>query len=158
MQGTVAARYPGELANSAELLHLAEQYRAASQVIHKLGRAGDPLSLAPYRLNAIHAIELYLSALLLHAGHEPSRVRGLQHDLVARAELAAASGLKLRLRTLSHLRSLADTREYLISRYAPEATTMLSQVNRLAATLEEVAKKVGQIVGQAPRASRTVPN
>ncbi len=158
MQGSVAARYPGELASSAELLRLAEQYRAASQAVHKLGRAGDPLSLAPYRLNTIHAIELYLSALLLHAGYEPSRVRGLQHNLAARAELAAACGLKLRLRTLSHLRSLADTREYLISRYAPEATAMLSQVNRLAATLEEVAKKVSQIVGQAPRSSKVAPN
>lgn len=158
MQGTVAAQYPGGVANSAELLRLAEQYRAASQVLHKLGRAGDPLSLAPYRLNAIHAIELYLSALLLHAGYEASRVRGLQHDLAARAELADACGLKLRLRTIGHLRSLADTREYLISRYAPESASMLSQVNRLEATLEEVAKKVGQIVVQPPRTSGSAPS
>lgn len=142
MDGSSAAQYPGHLATSAELLRLAKQYRAASHAIQKLGRAGDPVSFAPFRLNAIHAIELYLSALLLHVGYEPSRLRGLQHDLGLRADLASECGLKLRFRTRAHLQTLANTREYLITRYAPEAASMLSQVNRLAATLEEVAKKV----------------
>ncbi|MCR5875535.1 hypothetical protein LRS10_15905 [Phenylobacterium sp. J426] len=145
-----AQQYPGELTTSAELLRLAVEYRAAAQATRKLGRPGERLSLAPYRLIAIHAIELYLSALLLHIGHRHARVRGLQHDLAARADLAAQGGLKLRLKTDAHLRTLADTREYLISRYAPEAATMLSQVNRLAASLDEVARKVEAIIARAP--------
>lgn len=148
------AQYPGGQANAAELLKLADQYRAASQTIQKLGRSGDAVSYAPYRLNAIHATELYLNALLRHSGIEPAQIRGLQHNLAARAELAAQLGLKLRLRTEAHLRTLADTREYLISRYAPEAATTLSQVNRLAATLEEVASKVSAIVGRPKNAKR----
>lgn len=107
-----------------------------------LGRKGDALSRAPFRLAAIHAVELYLSALLLHAGHEPGRVRALQHDLAARADLSIKLGLKLRKRTANHLKTMATAREYLVTRYGPELSGSLSQVNRLSATLEEVATKV----------------
>jgi hypothetical protein len=85
---------------------------------------------------------LYFNALLLHLGKEPSSVRGLQHDLAARAELAIESGLVLRKRTTAHLKAMAVSREYLVTRYGPELTSTLSQVNRLAATLDEVAAKV----------------
>lgn len=36
----------------------------------------------------------------------------------------------------------ASSREYLITRYGPELASTLSQINRLSATLEEVATKV----------------
>ena len=140
--------YPGDLAAPAEVLKLAEEYRRAALVIANLGRRGEPLSRAPYRLTAIHAVELYLNAHLLHVGHAPARVRGLQHDLAARAELSVQSGLLLRKRTASHLKVMASSREYLVTRYGPELTSSLSQVNRLAATLDEVATKVVTAVGR----------
>jgi hypothetical protein len=142
----VRAPYPGDIAAPADVLRLAEEYRKAAVVVATLGRKGDPISRAPYRLTAIHAVELYLNALLLHAGHTPSRIRGFQHDLAARTELALETGLRLRKRTEAHLREMATSREYLVSRYGPELTSTLSQVNRLGATLDEVATKVRAVL------------
>lgn len=140
------AKYPGEEAGAADLLRLADEYRLAAGALIGLGRRGEPISRAPYRLSAIHAVELYLNAVLLHCGRHSAAVRGLQHDLAARAELAACAGLVLRKRTADHLRSLAASREYLLSRYAPEPECSLSQLNRLAATLEEVATKATRMI------------
>lgn len=134
--------YPGELATPEDLLRLADSYRQAALALAALGTRGDPVSRAPYRNAAIHAIELYLNALLLRAGHAPSFVRGLQHDFSARADLAITCGLLLRRRTAEHLRMIASTREHLVARYGPELTSTLAQLNRLAATLDEVATKV----------------
>ncbi|OJU13707.1 MAG: hypothetical protein BGN86_09145 [Caulobacterales bacterium 68-7] len=144
-------RYPGDVATPNEVVRLADEYQRAALTIAPLGRRGHPISRAPYRLTAIHAIELYLNGLLLHAGHEPGRIRGLQHDLAARAELAASSGLALRKRTADHLKAMAGAREYLVTRYGPELSSTLSQINRLEATLDEVATKVRKFVQSTPR-------
>jgi hypothetical protein len=37
-------------------------------------------------------------------------------------------------------------REYLVSRYGPEDFATLSEINRLVATLDEVASKVAEVV------------
>ena len=136
--------YPGESSCAASVFLLAEEYRLAACILRKALRSGEHLSRAPYRLAAIHAIELYLNALLLAGRHEPAFIRGLQHDLSARADRAAALGLCLRKRTIEHLRELARAREYLLTRYDPEGLQKLSQINRLDATLEEIRRKVGQ--------------
>jgi len=125
---------------------LAEEYRKAAHLLLQLGRRGDPLSRAPCRLSAIHAIELYLNALLLFMGQETSRIRGLQHNLAARSEMAIANGLQLRKRTAAHLSAMAGNREYLVTRYGPEMTATISQINRLTATLDEVANKVSAMM------------
>ena len=96
------------------------------------------------RLVAIQAIELFLNAWLLTKGHSPSKLRGMQHDLEERTKLAVASGLVLRARTSEHLNSMGRTREYLIMRYGPEMASTASQINRLFATLDEVAEKVAK--------------
>jgi hypothetical protein len=70
----------------------------------------------------------------------------LQHDLAARIDLATTSGLRLRKRTIAHLHTITDNREYLVTRYGPEMTATVSQIKRLTATLEEVAAKVTAIV------------
>lgn len=134
--------YPGSLATPAQIFALADAYRHAAHLLLSAGEKGKPLSRAPFRLTAIQAIELYLNAYLLRLGHKPEDLRGLQHDMRRRAELAISAGLKLRLRTAEHLRFLHQKREYLITRYGPELTASVSQVNRLTATLEEVARKV----------------
>lgn len=145
-------KYPGDLATPRQVFDLAEEYRKASHALLQLGRPGKPLTRAPFRLTAVHAIELYLNALLLQRGHAPNQIRGLQHDLWARAELATAAGLLLRKRTAAHLRSLSRSREYLVTRYGPEMVATVSQTNRLTATLDEVAKKVAaMMLGVAPR-------
>lgn len=138
--------FPGELATPRQVFQLAESYRHATQLLEPQGRPGDPLSRAPYRLTAIQAIELYLNALLLYQGHDAKRIRGMQHDLGARTQLAIAGGLKLRDRTAKHLTSMVSNREYLVTRYGAEMTSTGSQINRLTATLNEVAKKVGLVV------------
>lgn len=141
--------YPGDPATPQQLMSLAGEYRLAANQLQNLQRKGAPLSLAPFRLTAIHAIELYLSAALLAHGRQPSEIRALGHDLLKRAELAEELGLKLRKRTFEHLRSLCANREYLVSRYAPEPKGTASHANRLLATLNEVATKAAGIVTTA---------
>ena len=128
-----------------DMLRLAEEYRKAAQLLLKHGRSGAPLTWAPCRLSAIHAIELFLSALLLHQGHKASAIRAMQHDLSKRAEQTVAS-LQLRKRTAHHLSAMVGNREYLVTRYSPEMPATISQINRLTATLDEVAKKVTAII------------
>lgn len=136
----IARTYPGEGATGEDVLRLADEYRKAAEVLRK-----DPSVPGPCRLLAIHAIELYLNAFLLHAGQEHSRVRGMQHDLTTRALMVVARGLQLRKKTQEHLSAIHENREYLVTRYEPEMTAV-SQPNRLTATLEEVAKKVAEKV------------
>lgn len=94
---------------------------------------------------AIHAVELYLNAFLLRSGHSAGQVRGLQHNLVARADLAVQLGLVLRKRTREHLHAMSQSREFLVTRYVPSGTS-LSEINRLQATVEEVAQKVSAAI------------
>ncbi|MCF8706985.1 hypothetical protein [Rhizorhapis sp. SPR117] len=68
--------------------------------------------------------------------------RGAAHDLAKRAELAASTGLRLRKRTLLHLNDLSHSREYLVTRYGAELAGSWTQLNRLMATLDEIATKV----------------
>lgn len=140
--------YPGEAAGPSEVLALAHEYRRAAEALLPTGRRGSPLSRAPYRLIAIHAIELYLNAHLLAAGHSPAEVRRLQHDFASRTQRAIDTRLVLRLRTLTHLKRLSERREYLTTRYDC-APTETSELNRLGASLAEVAEKVSAIVGAA---------
>lgn len=139
--------YPGESATPQQILDLANEYRRAADALLQNGRRRAPLSWAPFRLVATHAIELYLNALLLAAGHPSAKLRGLQHDLASRTRFALSAELILRKRTLMHLESLSRTREYLTTRYDPAASST-SQLNRLSATLSEVADKVASLVEQ----------
>ena len=134
--------YPGDTATAEEVLRLAEEYQKAARVLIQQGRPGAPLTWAPCRWSAIHAIELFLGALLLHEGYAASEIRGMQHDLAERVERAKHSGLQLRRSTEEHIYAMVGNREYLVTRYGPEMTSPVSPINRLTATLNEVAKKV----------------
>lgn len=140
-----------DTATADDLLRLAKEYQKAAHHLRQR-RKGGPLTWAPYRLSAIHAIELFLSALLIHKGHDASEVRGMQHDLRKRFELVQHHGLQLRKRTADHLSAMVDNREYLVTRYAPEMIetvspiARLSPISRLDATLEELANKVTDIM------------
>lgn len=149
--------YPGELASPQQVYQLAEEYRKAANLLLQLGRPGKPLTRAPFRLSAIHAIELYLTALLLHRGHNPNQIRKMQHDLSERTEYALEAGLRLRAKTANHLQSVSQNREYLITRYGPELAATASQINRLTATLEEVAAKVTVLIGLSPKLQQVDP-
>ena len=146
--------YPGECATPQQFLSLADEYRRAAEALLPTGRRGQALSRAPYRLVAIHSVELYLNAFLLAAGHSSTKLRGLQHDLGARTRFALDAKLPLRKRTADHLCRLAETREYLTARYDPECRAA-SQLNRLAATLADVAEKVTRSVD--PRSTPRAP-
>ena len=137
--------YPGEKATAPQIFSLADEYRRSAEALLTIGRNGAPLSWAPYRLVAIHAIELYLNAYLIAAGHSQASVRALQHNTASRAQLATVANLHLRKRTAAHLQYLSDNREYLVARYDPSPVSV-SQLNRLHATLKEVAQKVAGVV------------
>ncbi len=129
-----------------QILCLAREYHRAACLLEQQWQPGDALSKAPFRFSAIHAIELYLNALLLNHGLKPDHIRGLGHDLARRTELAIRKGLNLRMRTREHLIAIDSDREYLSVRYEPGNAGNGSQLNRLQASLEEVAVKVTAIV------------
>lgn len=137
--------YPGESATPAEPSSLADEYRLAALLLLENRRPKEPKSRTPFRMVAIHAIELYLNAFLLHSGHDAAQIRGFQHNLAARADLAVELGLALRKRTHEHMHTMSQSREFLITRYVPSGTS-LSEINRLQATLAEVAQKVSAII------------
>lgn len=136
----------GKTVSVRDHLNLAAQYRDASV---KLGDVASKPNNFPQRLLALHAIELYLDALIQAKGLDHHMRREFQHDLGERARIAVAAGLMLRHRTLMHLQMLFSLREDLVVRYGPERTSTLSQVNRLMATLEEVSRKVTKMVKTA---------
>jgi hypothetical protein len=138
--------YPGEDATAPQVLMLADEYRKAAETLLPTGKRGKPLSRAPYRLVAIQAIELYLNALMLSRGQPSKKVRGLHHDMEARASFADKSGLNLRKGTIQHLIQMSKSREYVMSRYGAELTHPGSPLNRIAATLREVSEKVAKTI------------
>ena len=134
-----------------ELVQLAQSYFEASEKFLRPCKKAkksphQTLAHAPYRFNAIHAIELYLSAYLQLNKHEPQEIRDLQHNLEERTTRATKAGLVLRKRTISHLGKLTSTREYVETRYHPAALKKLSQPTQLLATLKDVRLKVEKAV------------
>ena len=101
--------YPGEEATPEQVLRLANEYELAARQLAQCGRRGEPLSRSPFRLLAIHAIELYLNAFLLAAGQPAGNLTGLRDDVFARAEMASAQRLRLKNRTTEHLRQLSTS-------------------------------------------------
>lgn len=143
-------RYPGDHASPYDMNRLADFYREAAHRSSGSILMGDPISAGPMRLLAIHSIELNLSAYLLLNGTSWASIRRMGHDLTARLECATGMGLVLRDRTSAHIRAMARDREYLLARYGPDCLSTASQMNRLLATLEEVARKVSRAVADAP--------
>ncbi len=110
-----------------------------------MSKRGKPESRAPFRLVSLHTIELFLNAFLHAKGMKAAEIRGLQHDFSKRTDAAITRGLHLKKGTISHLHTLAETREYLVTRYGPEMTVKMSEINRPAATMQEVERKVSSI-------------
>ncbi|WP_246793672.1 hypothetical protein [Rhizobium leguminosarum] len=73
--------YPGSNANPSEVLDLANAYSRASKLLFGKGQKRVPISIAPARMCAIHAIELYLNAFLRHEGVAPEEIRKRMHNL-----------------------------------------------------------------------------
>src|SRR3546814_17324694 len=147
-----SASYPGEIATAAQIKLLADEYRGGAHDLLSRGRKGQPSSWAPACMSPIHAIELYLNALLLHKGHAPAEIRGYQHDLAKRAGLAAAKALRLRQRKLHHLGSLCAEREYRATRCGPELGGTWTHPNRFTEPLDDVSAPAGASPDTAPTA------
>lgn len=149
--------YPGHAERPGDVLSLADEYATAAARLLAESRGRKGLSRNPAHLCAIHAIELYLNAFLLHRSQPPDLVRGMFHSVDRKAELATSLGLTLSKRTALHLAEIAAAREYLVVRYAPTAPLEgLSPSDRLMATVGELAKKVTAAIsdGSASKASR----
>ena len=143
--------YPGSEATVGQLLGLADEYyKAAYGLLSQVSRIDPRTSSAPARLCAIHAVECYLNAFLMFHGMSREEVRGLQHNLAKRTELAVAKGLKLKVKTHAHLLRLSDQREYLVVRYGPERVNDLTELNRVFATLKEIGMKVAAVIRSQP--------
>ena len=142
MNASEKTAYPGENASLKDIFALAEEYKAAAEKLKDQSRKGKPLSRAPSRICAVHAIELYLNAFLMHHGKDQRTIRGISHNLAERSDLALENGLILREGTIAHLRAMTEDREYLVLRYGPELAGNVSEPTRLFATLTDVSKKV----------------
>lgn len=136
--------YPGARASPYDLNLLADFYRDSAFRVAELVRPGQALSAAPLRLLAIQSIELNLSAYLLLNGVSAIEVRRMGHDLACRVKMASELGLVLRQRTADHIAAVVRDREYLIARYGPDCLSNVSELNRMLATVQEVATKVSQ--------------
>jgi hypothetical protein len=128
----------------AEVFRLAETYRVAAMAL--LDNKAD----RPSRLCALHAIELYLNAFLLSRGEPAAAVRAREHDLGSRCAAARARGLVLRRKTEQHLLTATERREYLVARYDAGEAAQMSRLNRLTASLAEIAAKVRRHVPDGP--------
>jgi hypothetical protein len=132
--------YPGDMATAAEIAALADSYwRAARHLNDQVATKGKPLTRMPVYLCGIQSIELYLVAFLRHSGRSNGEVRGFHHDFAASLDLACTVGLKIDARTAKHLASMTDCREYVVSRYAPEAARKLSPITRLFRSIENIS-------------------
>lgn len=153
MSSTESGPYPGAEASVWQILGLAHEYYNAAmtlfQKVEGVPQTVAPLSRAPARLCAIHAIELYLNAFLMHEGVSPAEIRRKNHSLAKRSEYEVIAKLKLRKRTTGHLITMSERREYLVSRYGPELVATHSELNRLTVTLVEVMTKVGNYLASA---------
>ena len=135
--------YPGSVTSAEEILDLASAYCEAAKTLFDAAHKGSAVSYAPARLCAIHATELFLNAFLRQQGVCPSQIRGRLHNLEV-CEFQQV--LQLRKKTARHLKDMTDRREYLISRYAPDLMSQLTEINRLTATLTEIQMKVTRIL------------
>jgi hypothetical protein len=95
-----------------DLLSLASQYRAAAFKLE--GAPPDPTQL-PQRLLALHAIELYLDALLRAKGIEEQPIGTFRHDLGERAGWSS--------------RPIGDRKTFVTARVNPVADIALGAVN-----------------------------
>lgn len=147
--------YPGETASPWQILDLASRYEQAfialSVAYADMYADGPghhfPESLAPARFCAIHAIELYLNAVLRFDRVPPAYIRGRMHALDDPHFLRV---LGLRKKTALHLGQLTARREYLVSRYDARQMHLVSEVNRITATLAEVAQKASAHLNTTP--------
>ena len=144
--------YPGADARVEEVIRLANHYRGAANDLLRLAagegaRAGSPRAGSAPSTPSSSTSTPSCSKL----GHPPERIRDSRHDLAARAALANAGGLGLRRRTAIHLAAMTQGREYLVLRYDP-GMAELAPLNRLWATLDEIARKVTRAVRASPAA------
>jgi hypothetical protein len=150
----MAKDYPGSETTALQLKELAMHYADAACVFEKLPHTPKGLALVPFRLLAIHAIELTFNAVLVHNSVKAEEIRAMHHDLRAHMVMAETFGLKLRPKTVKHICDLTANREYLVHRYDPAESLRAGHLNRLIATLREVSKKTNQLLA----AEKAPPN
>jgi hypothetical protein len=136
------APYPGSGASPQEITRFAQAYHSSALLLIEAGRGREAVDRAPGRYCALHAIELYLHAFLREAGEAPARLRAHPHNFGMHAALAMERGLVLRRKTALHLAQLSSKRDYLVVRYGPDCMDAVCELNRLVASLEEIARKV----------------
>lgn len=134
----VGTTYPGALAPPDQILRLAESYAEAARRLYAAPKPRTGLWHAPFRLCALHSIELYINAFLRFRGTAPDCVRARLHDCW-HAEFATV--LDLRAGTRRHLQTILEHRDYLCVRYAPETARDWVPVNRVHASLSDIMAK-----------------
>jgi len=147
MNNDSSVPYPGTETEPRAVLLLANQYACAARLLFTEKSLKQALRL-PAMFCAIHAIELYLNAAIIASGETPETLRRMHHNFSQKSSHHGVVALRLRKKTQDHLASLSDKKDYLIVRYAPDQKHSLSELNRLKATLDGVAKKVGTAFDQ----------
>jgi len=128
-------------ASPADLIRLADQFGKAADKALRSVKRGDDESRGAFRVSALRAIDLALSAALIHNGHSRYAVRAMQTNLHRRAILVATYHIVLDGQSLKHLYTLNHDRPYHRSRYDQQVGGN-ENTDALAATLRDVLLKV----------------
>lgn len=128
------------------LLRLAHQYGVAACDLRARVEIG---SFAPFRFCVLQAVELCLSALLLHGGSSAKEIRAMEHNLGARARSCARLNLTFRKKSLALLDDLSAKRHYLAVRYSSSLPNNDIHINQLMSLLVETIEKVSKLIAHA---------
>jgi HEPN domain-containing protein len=155
---TALPPYPGDHIDGVALLGMAKSYHEAADRLRAALTPCKNGDYAPWRLLALHAIELYLSAAMLRHDHDMAVVRSSSHDLEKKLNLLLKDGMRFSEKTCHVLRLVSQDRHYVRARYAPDMVKEMMPITRLNAALSDVAALMSrQVVPARPISATATP-
>jgi len=137
-----------------DLIALANEYAKCANALNGLRKQNRRLQSAPHRFAALHAIDLYLNACLIHLGKGLKHTKSLQHNFYVKFELLELEGFVLKQRFKTYLKLLTDSGEYTQTRYSFHTVSDELSIPQLQALLREIAKKAKDFVSkEKPRSA-----
>lgn len=145
-------------------LAIAEEYKRAAEL---LGADAMQSGRMPHRLLALHALERFLRAHLLHTGQTPEAIRDFRHDIEKMRVDCEAHGLRISKQSRHFITAVAAEGDYVRVRYDtgvdyrggdwPPLPRPNASMKLLIEVLDDVSTAVKTIVTAQTDAPATVP-